>query len=144
MLSSAVPPGPAGSQTAALAELARGSGLTPRNPAPVHISCTRLNPDTYSASGSHKGFSIAPICAALESLLINLLPFSDSSVASSRNCLQLFVPIFYKYLRDGISRQTMADDANPRLQQRSLNALEIWPAADGHLLLSSAAPRHQC
>lgn len=65
-------------------------------------------------------------------------------VSSTRNRFQLFMPIFRKYLGDGISKQTMPGDTNPRLQQRSFNALEIWPAVDRHLLLSSAASQQQC
>lgn len=71
--------------------------------------------------------------------LINLPPFADSFVLSTRNRFQLFMPIFHKYLGDGISKQTMPGDTNPHLQQRSFNALENWPAVDRHLLLSSAA-----
>lgn len=71
-------------------------------------------------------------------------PFADSFVSSTRNRFQLFMPIFHKYLGDGISKQTMPGDTNPRLQQRSFNALEIWPAVDRHLLLSSAASQQQC
>lgn len=77
-------------------------------------------------------------------LLINLPPFADSFLSSTRNRFQLFMPIFHKYLGDGISKQTMPGDTNPRLQQRSFNALEIWPAVDRHLLLSSAASQQQC
>lgn len=85
-----------------------------------------------------------PICVAFHPLLINLPPFADSFVSSTRNRFQLFMPIFHKYLGDGISKQTMPGDTNPRLQQRSFNALEIWPAVDRHLLLSSAASQQQC
>lgn len=67
-----------------------------------------------------------------------------ASFSSTRNRFQLFMPIFHKYLGDGISKQTMPGDTNPRLQQRSFNALEIWPAVDRHLLLSSAASQQQC
>lgn len=94
-------------------------------------------------SGLHwvfeKGCSVVPICVVFHPLLINLSPFADSFVSSTRNLFQLFMPIFHKYLGDGISKQTMPGDTNPRLQQRSFNALEIWPAVDRHLLLSSAA-----
>lgn len=38
-----------------------------------------------------------------------------SSVVSTRNHFQLFMPIFHKYLGDGISKQTMPGDTNPRL-----------------------------
>lgn len=91
-----------------------------------------------------KGASTIPICVAFHRLLINLPPFADSFVSSTRNRFQLFMPIFHKYLGDGISKQTMRGDTNPRLQQRSFNALEIWPAVDRHLLLSSAASQQQC
>lgn len=93
---------------------------------------------------SEKGCSVVPICVVFHPLLINLLPFADSFVSSTRNRFQLFMPIFHKYLGDGISKQTMPGDTNPRLQQRSVNALEIWPAVDRHLLLSSAALQQQC
>lgn len=93
---------------------------------------------------SEKGCSVVPICVVFHPLLINLPPFADSFVSSTRNRFQLFMPIFHKYLRDGISKQTMPGDTNPRLQQRSFNALEIWPAVDRHLLLSSAALLQQC
>lgn len=91
-----------------------------------------------------KGCSVVPICVVLHPLLINLPPFADSFVSSTRNRFQLFMPIFHKYLGDGISKQTMPGDTNPRLQQRSFNALEIRPAVDRHLLLSSAASQQQC
>lgn len=52
------------------------------------------------------------------------------------------MPAFHKYLGDGISKQTMPGDTNPRLLQRSFNALEIWPAVDRHLLLSSSRSRN--
>lgn len=93
---------------------------------------------------SEKGCSVVPICVAFHPPLINLPPFADTFVSSTRNRFQLFMPIFHKYLGDGISKQTMPGDTNPRLQQRSFNALEIWPAVDRHLLLSSAASQQQC
>lgn len=93
---------------------------------------------------SEKGCSVVPICVAFHPLLINLPPFADSFVWSTRNRFQLFMPIYHKYLGDGISKQTMPGDTNPRLQQRSFNALEIRPAVDRHLLLSSAASQQQC
>lgn len=93
---------------------------------------------------SEKGCSVVPICVVFHPLLINLPPFADSFVSSTRNRFQLFMPIFRKYLGDGISKQTMPGDTNPRLQQRSFNALEIWPAVDRHLLLYSAALQQQC
>lgn len=91
-----------------------------------------------------KGCSVVPICVVFHPLLINLPPFADGFVSSTRNRFQLFMPIFNKYLGDGISKQTMPGDTNPRLQQRSFNALEIGPAVDRHLLLSSAALQQQC
>lgn len=102
----------------------------------------------FTNSGSlwvpEKGCSVVPICVVFHSLLINLPPFADSFVLSTRNRFQLFMPIFHKYLGDGISKQTMPGDTNPHLQQRSFNALEDWPAVDRHLLLSSAALQQQC
>lgn len=102
----------------------------------------------FTNSGSlrafEKGCSVVPICVVFHPLLINLPPFADSFVSSTRKRFQLFMPIFHKYLGDGISKQTMPGDTNPRLQQRSFNALEIWPAVDRHLLLSSAALQQQC
>lgn len=53
------------------------------------------------------------------------------------------MPVFHKYLGDGISKQTMPGDTNPRLLQRSFNALEIWPAVDRHLLLSFSRSRNR-
>ena len=108
----------------------------------MHIQFLFTNPGSLQAS--ERGCSVVPICVALHPLLINLPPFADSFVSSTRNRFQLFMPIFHKYLRDGISKQTMPGDINPRLQQRSFNALEIWPAVDRHLLLSSAALQQQC
>lgn len=108
----------------------------------IHIQFLFTN--SGSLRVSEKGCSVVPICVVFHPLLINLSPFADSLVSSTRNRFQLFMPIFHKYLGDGISKQTMPGDTNPRLQQRSFNALEIWPAVDRHLLLSSAASQQQC
>lgn len=89
----------------------------------THIQCLFTN--SGSRRVSQKGCSILPICVVFHPLLINLPPFADSFVSSTRNRFQLFMPIFHKYLGDGISKQTMPGDTNPRLQQRSFNALEI-------------------
>lgn len=108
----------------------------------IHVRCLFTN--SGSLRVSQKGCSVLPICVVFHPLLINLSPFADSFVSSTRNRFQLFMPIFHKYLGDGISKQTMPGDTNPRLQQRSFNALEIWPAVDRHLLLSSAASQQKC
>lgn len=81
--------------------------------------------------------------------LINLPPLrsliariSSTWKEKKKTRFQLFMPVFHKYLGDGISKQTMPGDTNPRLLQRSFNALEIWPAVDRHLLLSSSRSRN--